>query len=233
MTAPLTPGFRSRTADRPEDDLGDRRRTAPGRDHGSATLRMDRGHSVLVLVDYQGRLLTAIHDAERVVERAVFLADVARELGVPVIGTAQNPTKLGPNVEAVQSRCADIVEKMHFGACEGGLLERLDALAAEAPSANGARVPENLDVVVAGCEAHVCLLQTALGLLEAGRRVWVVSDACGSRDPVDHELAMRRLEAAGAGVVSSEMVAFEWTLTCEHDRFRAVSALVKGKVLGV
>ena len=82
-------------------------------------------------------------------------------------------------------------------------------------------------VVVAGCEAHVCLLQTALGLLRAGRRVWVVAPACGSRRSADHALAMQRLSQAGATLVSSEMVLFEWLADCRHPQFKPVLQLVK------
>lgn len=83
------------------------------------------------------------------------------------------------------------------------------------------------DVVIAGCEAHVCLLQTALGLLRAGHAVWVVAAACASRNPRDHELAMQRLRQAGAVVVSTEMVVFEWLQSCRHPRFKEVLALLK------
>ncbi len=81
--------------------------------------------------------------------------------------------------------------------------------------------------MVAGCEAHVCLLQTTLGLLRAGLKTWVVADACGSRSADNHALAMQRLRTAGAGIVSVEMVAFEWLRSCEHERFRAVLKLLK------
>jgi isochorismate hydrolase len=101
---------------------------------------------------------------------------------------------------------------MHFDACEDGLLDLLGDM------------PE---VVVAGCEAHVCLLQTALGLRRAGREVWVVADACGSRTATDHALAMQRLRDAGARIVGTEMVLFEWVHDCRHPAFRQVLALVK------
>ncbi len=171
---------------------------------------------VLVLVDFQQRLLPAIHDVDRVMQEALRLADAARELGIRVLGTEQNPGGLGPSDPAIGSRCDAMLHKMHFDACADGLL----ALARE----DGATPTQ---AVVAGCEAHVCLLQTALGLLDAGLRVWVVAPACGSRRPRDHDLAMTRLRQAGAVVVSGEMVIFEWLRSCEHERFRPVLALVK------
>lgn len=185
-------------------------------------LRMRADRSVLVLIDYQARLMPAIHDSEEVLRRASFVAQVARLLGVPAIATAQNPARLGPNVEAVADHLdADaVVDKLSFGACDGGLDDALARLGHDTAG-------HELDAVVAGCEAHVCLLQTALGLVESGRRVWVVADASGSRRPQDARAAYERLAHAGAGVVTAEMVAFEWLGTAANPSFKAVSALVK------
>lgn len=185
------------------------------------TLRMRADASVLILVDYQQRLMPVIHDSGDVLHRAGFLGRVAAELGVPVIGTAQNPSRLGPNDPVVAEHCTTVVEKMTFGACEGGL----DRALADLEAGAGGAPPR--EVVVAGAEAHVCLLQTALGLLESGRRVWAVADASGSRNPRDRDVAMSRLQHAGATVVTAEMVAFEWLRTARDDAFKKVSRLIK------
>jgi nicotinamidase-related amidase len=182
---------------------------------------IDARRSALVLVDYQARLMPAIHRGDEVVEQAVALADAARELGIRVIGTEQDPDKLGPNVEAVAGRCAFTVAKTRFDACEDGLVEALD---------DGGEPPAQ--VVIAGCEAHVCLLQTALGLLRRGRRVWVVETACGSRRPSDRLIAMRRLLHAGAVPVSTEMVLFEWLHDCRAPAFRPVLQVIKRLPVG-
>lgn len=174
--------------------------------------RMNAEHSALVLVDYQQRLMPMIDGGARVLAQALRLGAVAHELGVPVLGTEQNPRGLGRNDDAVRALCATTLEKMHFDACEAGLASIVRA----------ARTPAATDVVIAGCEAHVCLLQTALGLRRAGLHVWVVADACGSRLASNHALAMQRLRDAGAQVVSYEMVAFEWLHGCEHPRFKSV-----------
>lgn len=184
----------------------------------AAALRAER--CTLVLVDYQARLLPAIRQGDQVLAEALRLADVARLLDVPVIGTEQNPAGLGPNVEALRQRCASTLAKMHFDACEDGLLEWL------------ARQGGRPDVVIAGCEAHVCLLQTALGLRRAGHALWVVAPACGSRRAADHALAMQRLRDAGAVIASAEMVFFEWLHDCRHARFREVLTLVKQAPVG-
>jgi nicotinamidase-related amidase len=177
---------------------------------------IDPARCALVLVDYQARLMPAIHEGDRAVAAAVKLADVARELGMPVVGTEQNPAGLGPNVEAIRTRCDATISKMTFDACADGLVEWL----------LGRGEPVS-DVVIAGCESHVCLMQSALGLLRAGFRVWVVADASGSRFPADKALAMERLRGAGATLVSGEMVAFEWLQTCDNARFKPVLARLK------
>ena len=177
---------------------------------------IDPRRSVLVLVDYQAKLMPAIHRGAEVVAEGVRLADAAREIGIPVVGTEQNPRGLGPNVEAIRSRCGSTIAKTSFDGCRDGLVDAVRE-AGEGP----------IDVVIAGCEAHVCLMQSALGLLRAGFNVWVVANACGSRSPADHELAMRRLEGAGATLASMEMVVFEWLQTSDHARFKAVLELLK------
>ena len=178
---------------------------------------MSAARGVLMLVDYQARLMPAIHDGSAVVRSAIVLADAARLLGVPVVGTEQNPAGLGPNVAAIAERCDRMLAKHAFDATADGLLACLDA--------SGPRD----QVVVAGCEAHVCLLQTGLGLLRAGRRVFVVEDACGSRREADKRRAMARLAAAGATLVSVEMVLFEWVARSDHPQFRHLLAAVKAQ----
>lgn len=178
---------------------------------------IDPVRSVLVLVDFQSKLLPAIHGGAGAVATAARLADAARLLGIRVVGTEENPAGLGPNDPAIRSRCDATLAKRHFDACGDGLVAMLPA-AGRAPPA---------DAVIAGCETHVCLLQTAMGLLAAGLRVFVVADACGSRSPADHAAALERLRGAGAVVVTLEMVVFEWLRTCDHPRFREALALVK------
>jgi nicotinamidase-related amidase len=169
-------------------------------------------HSLLVLVDYQERLMPSIDGADGVLADALFLGSVAKQLGVRVIGTEQNPSGLGPNVAPVRELCELTLQKMNFDACRDGLVRELG---------------DARDVVIAGCEAHVCLMQTALGLVRARFDVSVVTSACGSRNPLDHAYAMRRLARGGATPVTLEMVVFEWLQTSEHPQFKAVLELLK------
>ena len=175
---------------------------------------IDRDRSILLLIDYQARLMPAIARAAAAVANARLLADAAALHGLPVLITEQNPDGLGPTVPELADVGARI-KKMHFGACaESGFLDAL-----------GGRT----DVVVAGCEAHVCVLQTVTGLLEAGRRVFLVRDGLGARAPESKETAIERLRAAGAAIVTAEMVAFEWLRTCEHAAFRKTVDLIKAR----
>jgi len=126
---------------------------------------IEASRSVLVLVDYPARLMPAIDRAESVVGAAVLVADAARALGIQVVGTEQNRRGLGPNDERVLALCEHTVSKMHFNAADDGLTGWLRQ-----------RNPAIDQVVVAGCEAHVCLMQSALGLLRDGLRVCVAAD---------------------------------------------------------
>jgi nicotinamidase-related amidase len=169
--------------------------------------------SVLVLVDLQARLMPAIHDGESVVAQAVRLGSIAQVLDVPVIGTEQTPASLGANVEAISSLCSRTLAKHHFDGCAEGLVDAL-------PKGRSR-------VIVAGCEAHVCVLQTALGLLSHGLQVTLAVDAIGSRRTIDRDAAISRLVRAGVDAATVEMVAFEWLRSSRHPRFRDVLRLVK------
>ncbi|MFM1908138.1 MAG: hypothetical protein RLZZ591_1815 [Pseudomonadota bacterium] len=198
---------------------------------------LDAAESQLVLVDYQTRLMPAIFEGPLVLANAARLGQAAHLLTLPVWGTEQNPSKLGENAPELRSLCKQTLSKMHFSAVEEGLGEWLRPPAK--PVAGNARsLPKHLQkpttntaerntIVIAGCEAHVCLLQTALDLLEDEFDVWVVTDACSSRTERNRDAAFDRLAGAGAELVTTEMVIFEWLRTAEHPQFKAVQALIK------
>lgn len=199
---------------------------------------LDAEDSQLVLVDYQQRLMPAIHEGERVLANAARLARVAQLLQVPLWATEENPEGLGGTVEALQPLVAGrVLPKMAFDG-SSVLLPRLKPAARTPQGGNARSLPKHLQkapppaparesIVLAGCEAHVCLLQTALGLLDEEVEVWVVTDACSSRSERNRDAAFDRLAAAGAELVTTEMVAFEWLRDAGHPRFREVLALLK------
>jgi nicotinamidase-related amidase len=177
---------------------------------------ISRGSSGLLLIDFQARLMPAIAEAETVIANARRLLKAARLLELPVMLTEQNPKGLGPTVPELLAEAGNestTLAKQSFDACRApGFFERL---------------PGRAKMIVAGCEAHVCVLQTALGLLEAGRRVHVVGDAVGSRRAESRSAALERLARHGAEIVTTEMVLFEWLESAQHPRFREIVALIK------
>ncbi|TDR93548.1 isochorismatase family protein [Enterovirga rhinocerotis] len=174
----------------------------------------DRSASLLLLVDFQERLMPAIAAGGERVAQAAKLVAAAGLLDVPIVYTEHNPTRIGPTVPALAPpEGARVVAKMTF-----------DAWATDAVRAV---VPADREIIVAGCEAHVCVLQTVLGLLADGRSVKVVRDAVGSRREDSRDAAIARMAAHGADVVTAEMVVFEWLRSAEHPRFREALALIK------
>lgn len=169
-------------------------------------------HAMLVVIDFQAKLMPAIHDGEAVLLNAGRLAEAARLLGVPAVLTEQYPRGLGPTVPALAG-VAPAVTKMSFDAC--GEPAFLEAVAGDR------------ELVICGCEAHVCVGQTVLTLLEHRRRVVVVADAIGSRVPQSREIALQRMASHGAEIVTTEMVLFEWLRSAEHPQFRTVSKLIR------
>jgi nicotinamidase-related amidase len=174
---------------------------------------MDRERSALLIVDFQSRLMPAIDNGSSVTANARRLIDAAEMLSVPIVVTEQNADGLGPTVPALASDAARLFHKMTFDACRmPGFVEAL---------------PDRPDLIVAGCETHVCVLQTVLGLIGAGRRVYAVRDAMGSRRAESKETALQRMARAGVEVVTAEMVLFEWLGTAEDPRLRQLIDLIR------
>lgn len=174
---------------------------------------INSNESALLIIDVQEKLMPAIHDGVNVLARNIRLATIASLLGLPVIATEQTPEKLGPNHPDIKRLCDRTLSKTHFDACVDGLPTTF--------------LPACKEVVISGCETHVCLLQTAMTLLQNGYRVWVVTDATGSRKTADRDAALARLAQAGADLVTLEMVAFEWMRDSRHPLFREVLKLIK------
>ena len=157
--------------------------------------------------------MPAIDQGEEVLNQCIRTAKIAQLLEIPVIGTEQSPKSLGSNIEAIQSFCSITISKEHFNACADGLI---------------AALPKNRkQCILMGCEAHVCLMQTALGLVDEGYDVSVVVDGVGSRRQLDKNIALDRLQLAGVRLISSEMLAFEWLKSAQNPAFKEVLALVK------
>jgi nicotinamidase-related amidase len=175
--------------------------------------KVEASSSLLLLVDFQTRLMTAIDQGPAVIENARRLALAARKLGVPVVFTEQNAKGLGPTAPELVLDAATVVAKMTF----------------DATRARGfpTRHCHGRSIIVTGCEAHVCVLQTVLSLLEQGHKVLVARDAIGSRRAENKEAALLRLDRHGAEIVTTEMMLFEWLGSAEHPHFREIIGLIK------
>jgi len=179
---------------------------------------LDHRASLLLLVDIQERLMPAMDEANRVIANSAILLGAAYRLGVPVIVTEQYPKGLGHTVKEIASLITDrdaVMPKLAFSA------------AADPSTMARLRQSRRGQVVIAGVEAHVCVLQSAIGLVQAGYQVFVVADATSSRSPHNVKLAMDRITLNGVSVISTEMALFEWLGRAGTDEFRDLSRLIR------
>ena len=182
-------------------------------------MRVNRDHSLLLVIDIQTRLAPHIAGHELLIRRTDALLDAAELFGIPKLLTEHCPGQIGPVIEPMRSRFAagEIYEKTCFGAADHPEFVEL-------VQASGRR-----QVIITGMEAHVCVLQTALALCRHGFEVVVVADAVGSREArqYDRELALRRLEHGGCALAGTETVLYEWTGSGIEPHFRAILRAVK------
>lgn len=181
-------------------------------------MRVTRDNSVATIIDVQARLHPHMHDVESVTARLVTLTRGLTALGIPTLVTEQYPKGLGPTIDPVREAFGDDfapIEKAAFSCCD--------------ESAYSARLAETdrKTVLIAGIEAHVCVLQTTLDLLDGGYDPVVVLDATSSRNPRDQEIAARRIEREGGRITSVESILFELTRVSGTPLFKEISHLVK------
>ncbi|HLO77001.1 MAG TPA: hydrolase [Magnetospirillum sp.] len=178
---------------------------------------IEAARSVLLLVDVQENLGPVMADPRSVYRNCALLLRAAARLEIPVIASEQYPKGLGPTMGELRELLPDgaVVEKLHFScAAEPAIAERLRGLGRS-------------QVVVAGIEAHVCVLQTALGLKASGYDVFVAGDACSSRLAANHQAALARMAANGVDVVTTESAVFEWLHRAGTPEFKDLIALIK------
>lgn len=177
--------------------------------------QMSAADTGLLVIDVQEKLTVKIPDAAALTRNISFLIDGARLLGMTVVATEQYPKGLGPTVPELAAKLPERAAKLDFSCC---------AVPAVVEAFQRDARPK---IVLAGIEAHVCVQQTALDLLARDFRVYIPADAVASRYAIDHEYALRRLEHAGAIIVTTETALFEWTGGANHPRFKDISNLVK------
>jgi nicotinamidase-related amidase len=179
-------------------------------------LRLDRKETALLVIDIQEKLAAAMDDAARAgaVKNAGVLVSGMRALGVPVLYSEQYPQGLGPTVPELRSLLGEAA--------------RLEKTEFDCTAAPGFQLPKGVrSVVLAGMEAHICVLQTAVGLRERGLDVWVAEDAVCSRAPRNYESALRLLERGGAVVAPTESILFGLLGKAGTPEFKTISKLVR------
>jgi nicotinamidase-related amidase len=182
-------------------------------------LRLEASRAVVLIIDFQERLLPAMAHAEASLNNAGRLADAARELGLPLLVTEQYPKGIGPTVAALRDKLsATPLDKLEFSVAQN---PRAAALLA------GWRHAGRDTVLVAGIEAHVCVWQTVADLRAAGWRVHVAADATSSRTVENWNTAKGLWQAAGAVVTSTEAALFDLVRGAQHPNFKAISKLIK------
>jgi nicotinamidase-related amidase len=183
--------------------------------------QMSAADTGLLVIDVQEKLMEKIPGAAALVRDIGFLIDAARLLDMPVQATEQYPRGLGPTVPELARRLPERPDKVAFSSC---------AAANVVETFHRAARPK---VILAGIEAHVCVLHTALDLLALGFRVYLAADAVASRHAIDREFALRRLEQAGAILTTTETCLFEWLGGAGHPHFKKVSALVQERMQAI
>lgn len=180
-------------------------------------MRLHSKQKALLLVDVQERLFGHIHDYERIEKHLLVLLQGLQSLEIPIVCNQQYTKGLGETISSVRGILGEttVYEKCTFSCAQNGnVMERLKSLHVK-------------QVIVAGVESHVCILQSVLDLLDAGFEVMLCTDAIGSRKAYDHEIALRRMAHEGASLGTSESLLFELLQSSLHPQFKAISALVK------
>ncbi len=178
---------------------------------------LNTADAVLVVVDVQGKLARLIADDEAVIANIQRMIRGARTLSVPILWVEQNPAGLGPTIAEIADLLSPLepIAKTSFScAANPRFMASLGQL-------------ERKRVLLVGIEAHVCVYQSAVELVEAGYTVDVVEDAIGARAAANKALGVRRMEARGVGVTSTEIALFELLGDSGHPAFREVQAIIK------
>ena len=184
---------------------------------GAKNMLIRASESALIVIDMQERLVPAMQAPARTIQNTRLLLRAASRNAVPVMLTEQYPQGLGATVPAIRSaaEAAPIFPKVHFSCMEDTKFERhFKSLGRK-------------QAVVAGMEAHICVMQTAASMVEEGYEVFVVSDATASRTAESERACLRRLSASGISIVTTEMVVFEWLGQAGTPAFREMLPLIR------
>lgn len=172
----------------------------------------------LQIIDVQQNLMAKIHDVDRVVSTVEFMIRCARIFNIPILANTQYVKGLGPYVKSLETLVADVqrIDKVEF-----------NALANKETAACLNGLPKTVTTIaLVGVETHICIYQTAMGLLDRGLKVWIVADGVSARKISDHQLGLSRLQSAGAMIGSAEMLIYELLGRAGTQEFKQVLPLI-------
>ncbi len=178
---------------------------------------LKKEETILLVVDVQGKLAQLMYEKEKLFRNLENLIQGIKVLNLPVIWTEQYPKGLGPTIPQVSSLLSGLepIEKISFSCCgESRFMTKLNAL-------------NRTQILICGIETHVCIHQTTLDLIKLGYEVQVVTDAVSSRTKENKGIGLNKMEAAGAGLTSVEMLLFELLRKAGTEEFKAISTLLK------
>lgn len=174
-------------------------------------------NSLVLIIDIQERLVASL-DKDIVVSKAVKVASAAKALSIPILVTEQYPKGLGNTVPQLKSALpadTEIIEKISFNALlEEGMLERIKSY-------------NKKQIVIFGIETHICVHQTAAALLEEGFEVYVIKDACASRNKYEFKQGIDIMQQNGAKISCVEIALFEWLKSAQNPKFKEIQLLIK------
>ena len=178
---------------------------------------LSKDDSLVLIIDIQEKLVAALNK-QTIVQNSSKVAKAASILEIPVLLTEQYPQGLGSTIQPLKdvlSADSQIVEKTYFNALlEDGMLDKIKSY-------------NKKQIVLMGIETHICVYQTALALIEEGFDVYVVKDACASRNKYEFKMGIEAMKDSGAKISCVEMILFEWLKGAKHPCFKEVQKLIK------
>ena len=187
------------------------------KNQGRRDMRINRDRCSGLIIDLQERLFPHMDQKEEVLRKCLMLMEGLKVLNIPILFTEQYPRGLGPSLQIVSQALGSsrAIEKTAFSCCDEP--EFMKALEKSTPGT----------LIIGGIEAHVCVMQTVIDLLEAGYSVVLVEDCVSSRNPDDKRVAIHRMRSEGAVIATCESILFELARTSGTEEFKAISRLVK------
>ncbi len=174
--------------------------------------------SIILVIDIQTKLLQSVFNPSQVLKKSAIMAKAASILNIPAIVTEQYPVGLGSTIDELMQVLPNdtrYFEKNTFSALDN--LEIAELL----------RVARKKQVILFGIETHICVSQTAIALTELGYDVYLISDACSSRQEVEYISGLERMKEHGVHILTAEITLFEWLRSSKHPKFKEIQNLIK------